>query len=157
VSRKSRLTALGICCADHATPSIRKRWHLTLPTCRGRSVGIVLLRSKATEISLVSEFIRQVRMSFENCAVLYSDAIRFISGLKMLPFYLKYCPGSPNMQIETFHVSNTFDVNVLICSFPYIMDMLVHTLAYRATFVPLFVTSCRYFYCDSLSLSAHRS
>jgi hypothetical protein len=26
-SRKSRLTAGGICCADHATPSIRKSWH----------------------------------------------------------------------------------------------------------------------------------
>jgi hypothetical protein len=26
-SRKQRLTALGIRCADHATPSIRKSWH----------------------------------------------------------------------------------------------------------------------------------
>jgi hypothetical protein len=26
-SRKSRLTAVGIRCADHATPSIRKSWH----------------------------------------------------------------------------------------------------------------------------------
>jgi hypothetical protein len=26
-SRKSRLTAVGIRCADHSTPSIRKIWH----------------------------------------------------------------------------------------------------------------------------------
>jgi hypothetical protein len=26
-SRKSRLTAVGIRCADHATPSIRRSWH----------------------------------------------------------------------------------------------------------------------------------
>jgi hypothetical protein len=26
-SRKSRLTAVGSCCADHVTPSIRKSWH----------------------------------------------------------------------------------------------------------------------------------
>jgi hypothetical protein len=26
-SRKSRLTAVGIRCADHETPSIRKSWH----------------------------------------------------------------------------------------------------------------------------------
>jgi hypothetical protein len=26
-SRKPKLTAVGICCADHMTPSIRKNWH----------------------------------------------------------------------------------------------------------------------------------
>jgi hypothetical protein len=26
-SRKPRLTAVGILCADHATPSVRKSWH----------------------------------------------------------------------------------------------------------------------------------
>jgi hypothetical protein len=26
-SRKPRLTAVGIRCTDHATPSIRKSWH----------------------------------------------------------------------------------------------------------------------------------
>jgi hypothetical protein len=26
VSRKSKLTAVGIRCADHATPSVRKSW-----------------------------------------------------------------------------------------------------------------------------------
>jgi hypothetical protein len=50
-SRTSRLTAVGIRCADHATPSIRKKLILTLPTCGGRSIGIVRLRTKATEFS----------------------------------------------------------------------------------------------------------
>jgi hypothetical protein len=35
--------------ADHATPSIRKKLALTLPTSRGRSVGIARVRTKATE------------------------------------------------------------------------------------------------------------
>jgi hypothetical protein len=52
-SRKERLTAVGIRFADHATPSIRKKLALTSPTCDGRSVGIVRLRAKATEFSVV--------------------------------------------------------------------------------------------------------
>jgi hypothetical protein len=52
-SRKSRLTAVGIRCADHATLSIRKMLALTSPTGGGRSVGIVRLLTKATEFSLV--------------------------------------------------------------------------------------------------------
>jgi hypothetical protein len=50
-SRKSRLTDVGIRCADRATPSTSKSWALTSPTCGGRSVGIVRLRTKATEFS----------------------------------------------------------------------------------------------------------
>jgi hypothetical protein len=49
-SRKSRLTAVGIRCADYATPSIRK-FGITSPTSGGRSVGIVRLRAEATEFS----------------------------------------------------------------------------------------------------------
>jgi hypothetical protein len=48
-SRKPRLTAVGIRCADHATLSIRKKSARTSPTGWGRSVGIVRLRTKATE------------------------------------------------------------------------------------------------------------
>jgi hypothetical protein len=51
-SRKPRLTAMGIRFADHATPSTRKRLALTSPTSGGRSVGIVRLRSTATEFFL---------------------------------------------------------------------------------------------------------
>jgi hypothetical protein len=52
-SRKPRLTAVGIRCADHATPSIHKKLALNSPTSGGRSVGIVRLLNKATEFSLV--------------------------------------------------------------------------------------------------------
>jgi hypothetical protein len=38
--------AVGIRCADHATPSIRKMLALTSPTGGGLSVGIVRLRTK---------------------------------------------------------------------------------------------------------------
>jgi hypothetical protein len=41
-----RLTAVGILFADHATPSIRKKLALSSQTRGGRSVGIVLLRTK---------------------------------------------------------------------------------------------------------------
>jgi hypothetical protein len=50
-SRKLRLTAVGILYADHATRSIRKKLELTSPTCSGRSVGLVRLRTKAMEFS----------------------------------------------------------------------------------------------------------
>jgi hypothetical protein len=52
LSTKSRLMTMGIRCPDHATPSIRKSWHY-FANKRGRSVGIVRSRTKATEFSLV--------------------------------------------------------------------------------------------------------
>jgi hypothetical protein len=47
-SRKRRLTAVGIRCDDHATP-LPVKLALTSPTSGGHSVGIVLLRTTATE------------------------------------------------------------------------------------------------------------
>jgi hypothetical protein len=47
---ETRLTTVGIRCADHATPSIRKIG-TTSPTSGGRLVGIVRSRTKATEFS----------------------------------------------------------------------------------------------------------
>jgi hypothetical protein len=41
--------ALGICCADHATPYIRKKLAVNSPTSGGRSVGIVHSWAKAME------------------------------------------------------------------------------------------------------------
>ena len=48
-SRKQRLTAVGTCCADHVTPLYPQKLALTSPTGGGRSVGIVCVRTKATE------------------------------------------------------------------------------------------------------------
>jgi hypothetical protein len=49
-SRKPRLTAVGIRCADHVTPSTRKIRHYFADS-GGRSVGVVRLRTKTTEFS----------------------------------------------------------------------------------------------------------
>ena len=43
-----RLTAVGIRCADHVTPLYPQKLALTSPTGGGRSVGLVLSRTKAT-------------------------------------------------------------------------------------------------------------
>ena len=48
-SRKQRLTAVVTRCADHVTPLYPKKLALTSPTGGGRSVGIVRVRTKATE------------------------------------------------------------------------------------------------------------
>jgi len=50
-SRKQRLTAVGTRCADHVTPVYPQKLALTSPTSGGRSVGIVRVRTKATEFS----------------------------------------------------------------------------------------------------------
>ena len=49
-SRKQILTAVGTRCADHVTPLYPQRLALTSPTGGGRSVGIVRVRTKATEL-----------------------------------------------------------------------------------------------------------
>ena len=55
-SRKQRLTAVGTRCVDHVTPLYPQKLELTSPTGGGRSVGIVRVRTKATEFSFsVSE------------------------------------------------------------------------------------------------------
>ena len=41
---------MGIRCADHMTPLHPQKLALTSPTGGGRSVGIVRLRTKATEL-----------------------------------------------------------------------------------------------------------
>jgi hypothetical protein len=51
--KKTELTTGGIRCADHATPSIRKKLAPTSPTSGGRSVGIVRLHTKGHGVSLV--------------------------------------------------------------------------------------------------------
>jgi hypothetical protein len=51
----SKITAVGIRCADHVTPLFPQKLALTSPTGGGRSVGIVRSRTKATEFSLFIE------------------------------------------------------------------------------------------------------
>ena len=48
-----RLTAVGTRCADHVTPLYPQKLALTSPTSGSCSVGIVRVRTKATEFSLV--------------------------------------------------------------------------------------------------------
>ena len=57
-SRKQGLTAVGTRCADHVKPLYPQKLALTLPTGSDRSVGIVRVRTKATEFS----FIRNIAM-----------------------------------------------------------------------------------------------
>jgi len=47
------LTAVGTRCADHVTPFYPPKLALTSPTGGGRSVGIVRVRTKATEFSFM--------------------------------------------------------------------------------------------------------
>jgi len=48
---ENRLTAVGTRCADHVAPLYPQKLALTSPTGGGRSVGIVRVRTKATEFS----------------------------------------------------------------------------------------------------------
>jgi hypothetical protein len=47
--KKTEITAVGICCDDHATPLYPLKLALTSQTSAGRSVGVVRSRTKATE------------------------------------------------------------------------------------------------------------
>ena len=52
--QKTEITAVGIRCADHVTPLYPQKLTLTLLTGGGRPVGIVRLRTKATEFSFLT-------------------------------------------------------------------------------------------------------
>jgi len=53
-SRKQRLTAAGTRCVDHVTPLYPQKLALTSTAGGSRSVGIVRVRTKATEFSLMA-------------------------------------------------------------------------------------------------------
>ena len=71
-----RLTAVGTRCADHVTPLYPQKLALTLPTGGGRSVGIVRVRTKATEFSFTIYYtiidINQVRYTVRITAKIVS-------------------------------------------------------------------------------------
>ena len=48
--QKTEINGRGIRCADHVTPLYPQKLALTSPTSGGPSVGIVRLRTKATEV-----------------------------------------------------------------------------------------------------------
>jgi len=50
---ENRLTAVGTSCADHVTLLYPQKLALTSPTGGGRSVGIVRVRTKATELLVI--------------------------------------------------------------------------------------------------------
>jgi len=51
---------VGTCCADHVTPLYPQKLALTSPTGGGRSVGIVRVRTKATEFFFLIGMINEV-------------------------------------------------------------------------------------------------
>jgi hypothetical protein len=51
--KKTEITVVGICCADHATPSILKKLAPTSPTSGSRLVGIVHSWTKGMELLLL--------------------------------------------------------------------------------------------------------
>ena len=52
---ENRLTAVGNRCADHVTPLYPQKLALTSPTGGGRSVGIVRVWTKATDLVTVKD------------------------------------------------------------------------------------------------------
>ena len=64
--RKQRLTAVGTRCVDHVTPLYPQKLALTSPTGSGRSVGIVRVRTKATEFFFYRMSTKNREHSFVN-------------------------------------------------------------------------------------------
>jgi hypothetical protein len=54
---KNEITAVGIRCADYATPVYLQKLALSCVTSGGRSVGIVRSRTKAMEVLLPKKFL----------------------------------------------------------------------------------------------------
>ena len=69
---------MGTCCTDHVTPLYPQKLALTSPTGGGRSVGIVRVRTKATEFSLVSlfqEFLKSITLAVMACCMEFSPVL----------------------------------------------------------------------------------
>jgi len=79
---------VGTRCADHVTPLYPQKLALTSPTGGGRSVGIVRMRTKATEFSLV--YIAFISLEggaciflrhFVTCLFAQTNALSLFSGV----------------------------------------------------------------------------
>ena len=79
---------MGIRCADHVTPLFPQTLALTSPTGGGRSVGIVRLRTKATElVHQVGVFIRMSQVCCKNCILCISESVsdqQYVTGLMLI-------------------------------------------------------------------------
>ena len=67
---------MGTRCADHVTPLHPQKLVLTSPTGGGRNVGIVRVRTKATEFSLVLVYLLKLAAAKEcnrNSVTLYQN------------------------------------------------------------------------------------
>jgi len=71
---------VGTRCADHVTPLYPQKLELTSPTGGGRSVGIVRLRTKATEFSFSLYTLRFFYLQNAVCFIIltYLDPVLFI-------------------------------------------------------------------------------
>jgi hypothetical protein len=117
----SRLRAVGIRCADHVTPSTRRSRHYFADS-GGRSVGIVRLRTKATEFSFRPIIwracvISNVAWILNKC----SNAVPFLVELWSIELtwnflLLKYSRGR-DVGLATLTVVRTeFPVHIVWCS-----------------------------------------
>jgi hypothetical protein len=107
--RNPKLTAVGIRCADHATPSIRKRFALIWPASGCRSVGIVRLRTKKPRSLVLVVYMRSKYFhSFGRLCVTYS---RF-SRRKLVSDSSRTCPAmllrQPPFNSILFRISDLF-------------------------------------------------
>jgi len=83
---------VGTRCADHVTPLYPQKLALTSPTGGGRSVGIVRVRTKATEFSFFSFSVVWSGCSGENISLFFpGNRIRFLGHqARSLVSVLKY-------------------------------------------------------------------
>jgi hypothetical protein len=76
---------VGICCADHATPSIRKKLALTSPASGGRLVGIVRLQTKRHGVNNKKYVLIFRDLKDANVGIKTVDTICFVEAPGRLP------------------------------------------------------------------------